>query len=685
MRATFPRFQKARFPALAALPAALAAVALGLCTAPAPAQEREAWNDARVLELVRRARLERHSTLVDTAFRSYRGEARGYVYFFIDRPDSDERTLVKADQVALELFWSAPNETEQRIVGLRDQKVLPTNIHYHLDHLIVVLDDYGDQIRLGDGDEVDAVLHPMAPGGPAVYDYLLADSLTLRYGAGAEEVRVYEVRVRPKNPDGDGFLGSVFLDRAAAAIVRMSFTFTPASYVDPYLDYIRISLDNSLWLGRHWLPYRQEAELRREIPELDFLAGSIIRGRWEIGGYEFNEELPSMAFTSPRGVVALPREQREAFPFERGLFDDLEQEGLAPTPSLEEIRAQARQILTGRTLTGLSPYRLHLRSFSDALRYNRAEGLFVGGGIHLRPQADALLRLSAGYAVGRERPSFSLSATTPPDRVVPVLDISWDALRDLGTLPGNAPVLGSLGAALGGEDFLDPYFARGARLTFRGALPGVGPELALGWERHASAERVLSGDRRDVRPVAEGILGSVEGRVPFPLPGSGQGSVAGTVGRLGDRSFGSLLALGGWRRDGPGREWKLRADLAAGAATWRTPPQMLFLLGGQGTLPGYDYRSFVGRRFWMTRLEATHPLRPPWVGIRAFTTLGATQLAGATLPAAWAATDSDGVRASVGAGLSLGWDVLRLDVARGLRDGRWEVMFSVDSRFHPWL
>jgi hypothetical protein len=112
---------------------------------------------------------------------------------------------------------------------------------------------------------------------------------------------------------------------------------------------------------------------------------------------------------------------------------------------------------------------------------------------------------------------------------------------------------------------------------------------------------------------------------------------------------------------------------------------MLFLLGGQGTLPGYDYRSFVGRRFWMTRLEATHPLRPPWVGIRAFTTLGATELAGATLPAAWAATDSDGVRASVGAGLSLGWDVLRLDVARGLRDGRWEVMFSVDSRFHPWL
>ncbi len=678
MRVSSPRRPTALFPVLAA-------VAVALCAEAARAQEREVWNDPRVLGLVRRARLERHSTLVDTAFWSYRGKARGYVYFFLDRPDTDERTLVKADQVALEILWRAPNETAQRIVGLRDQKVLPTNIHYHLDHLIVVLDDYGDRIRLGDGDEVESVLHPMAPGGPEFYDYLLADSLTLRYGEGAGEVRVYEVRVRPKNPDGDGFLGSVFLDRAAAAIVRMSFTFTPASYVDPYLDYIRIWLDNSLWLGKHWLPYRQEAELRREIPQLDFLAGSIIRGRWEIGGYEFNEELPLLAFTSPRGVTALPREQREAFPFERGLFDDVEQEGLTPAPSLEEIRAQAQQILTGRALTGLSPYRLHLRSFSDALRYNRAEGVFVGGGIHLRPQPNALLRFSAGYSVGRDQPSFSLSATTPPDRVVPVLDVFWDALRDIGPLPGTAPILGSLGAVLGGEDFLDPYFARGARLTFRGTLPDAGPELTLGWERHASAEGVLSGDRRAVRPVAEGVLGSAEGRVPFPLPASGRGTVVGTVGRIGDRSFGSVLAHGAWHRDGPGRDWKLRAELAGGAATQRTPPQMLFLMGGQGTLPGYDYRSFVGRRFWMTRLETTHPLRPPWVGIRAFTTLGATHLAGATLPTAWAATDSDGVRASVGAGLSLGWDVLRLDVARGLRDGRWEVMFSVDSRFHPWL
>jgi len=248
---------------------------------PAPlwAQGPENWNDDRAMELVRRTRLLRRSTVVDTAFRSYQAQARGYVYFFIDRPDSDERTLVKADQVALELFWQAPNETWQRIVGLRDEKVLPTNIRYHLDHLTVVQDDFGDRIRLGDGDEVSEVIHPAGPGATRVYDYLLADSLSIRYGGKGDEVRVYELRVRPKDPDRPGFIGSMFVDRSTAAIVRMSFTFTPASYVDPYLDYIRISLDNSLWMGKYWLPYRQEAELRRELPQLDFLAGSIIRGR----------------------------------------------------------------------------------------------------------------------------------------------------------------------------------------------------------------------------------------------------------------------------------------------------------------------------------------------------------------------------------------------------------------------
>ena len=61
-------------------------------------QARGRWNDRRVQELLGRARDVRRSAVVDSAFRSYRAEARGYVYFFLDRPGSDDHVLVKADQ-----------------------------------------------------------------------------------------------------------------------------------------------------------------------------------------------------------------------------------------------------------------------------------------------------------------------------------------------------------------------------------------------------------------------------------------------------------------------------------------------------------------------------------------------------------------------------------------------------------
>ncbi|NIU32194.1 MAG: hypothetical protein GWN82_16220, partial [Gemmatimonadetes bacterium] len=105
---------------------------------------------------------------------SYRARALGNVYFFIDRADSAQQVLVKGDQIALDLYWRAPDQTRQWIVGRRDEKVLPTGIRYHLDHLTVVQDDFGDHIRLGDGDEVERVVHPVGPGAEEIYDFLLA-------------------------------------------------------------------------------------------------------------------------------------------------------------------------------------------------------------------------------------------------------------------------------------------------------------------------------------------------------------------------------------------------------------------------------------------------------------------------------------------------------------------------------
>jgi hypothetical protein len=93
----------------------------------------------------------------------------------------------------------------------------------------------------------------------------------------------------------------------------------------------------------------------------------------------------------------------------------------------------------------------------------------------------------------------------------------------------------------------------------------------------------------------------------------------------------------------------------------------------------------VGDRYWLARGEVTLPVRPPWVGVRLIGAVGSTYLGSRALPPDWDDGDSGGVRASIGAGLSIGWDAFRVDLARGLRGGGWEALFSVAPQFRAWL
>ncbi len=111
----------------------------------------------------------------------------------------------------------------------------------------------------------------------------------------------------------------------------------------------------------------------------------------------------------------------------------------------------------------------------------------------------------------------------------------------------------------------------------------------------------------------------------------------------------------------------------------------MFMIGGRHTLPGHDYRAFLGNAYWLLRAEATVPLRRPYVGIRAIGAVGATHLGDVDLPADWPLVDSGGLRGSVGLGLSIGWDTMFIDVAHGVRGGGWEAVFSVSEQFRGWM
>src|SRR6266545_1265271 len=362
-----------------------AALLLIVVPAGAPAQ---AWNGDSALALARRAIERRAHAASDTALRDYKAQAHGFLFFLGQFGEglTEPPRLVKADQLELEVYWKAPQLSKQRIIGWRDRAELPTDINYHRDHLGIVQNNFGSAIRLGEGDEVRDVPHPLAPGGTDVYDFALGDTSAIELSQRA--VRVVALRVRPKNFNAAAIVGTLFVDAESAELVRMAFNFTPKAYLDPQLEDVSIVLDNALWEARFWLPYRQEIEIRRRATWLDIPARGIIRARWEIDGYVFNLGLDAGWFRGEE-ITALPKAQRDSFPWPGPLSAAI-QDVAEPVREndLQRVRAEVSRIAGRRALTGLKRQRLGARSLSELVHVNRVEGLAAGAGVVWRTSDD---------------------------------------------------------------------------------------------------------------------------------------------------------------------------------------------------------------------------------------------------------------------------------------------------------
>jgi hypothetical protein len=685
------------------IPAALALAALA---GPAAAAAQDGgWNSARALEIIQRAQERRQVALSDTGMVDYQADARGYIYFYLDRRDTGERTLVKTDQVALDVFWKAPNLAKQRIIGLRDERNLPTNIRYHEDHLTVVQDNFGDLIRLGDGDEVADVLHPAAPQAPGSYDYRLADSTSIRLPGSAEPVRVYKVQVRPKDSSRPALVGSVFVDRRGGDIVRMEFTFTPVSYVDRNLDYINVLLENGLYKGRFWLPNRQQVELRRQVPELGLPAGGMIRGTMRIANYRFNQNLPAGLFAGRR-LVSVPAEQREAFAFEQPINAELREVGLSAGGELGDIRREAAVLVGRRLLSGLPGTRIDLTSATGTLRYNRAEGLAIGPGVRFNPAERVSLGIRGGYATAAKQLFGEVDAWRGalPDRIG--IGAYYNQPRDVGGTPVISGAMNSVTALLAGYDFTDPYFATGVELRAdRVVGRGWNGAFRLRAEEHSSAALETDysllgggGHFRPVMPIDEGEFYSATVALRRPVPaevarGFSYGlSLEGAMTAQSDILAGHVRPRveAGWIARGSGGS-ELSVDVAAGAAIGDVPRQQLYLLGGRGTVPGYDFRAYGGDRFATARVTYAAELLRPFVRGRVFAAAGSVRQGGELDPFQGGVARPPlnlrtGDMYSVGAGVGLFFDILRIDVARGLGGGgRWEVIVEANPSFWDFL
>ena len=668
------------------------------------AQQRSdttAWNGAPTMRLVDRAIQRRSAQLADTGLADYTARAHGYLTFLVQVGEGfpDPPRVMKTDELAVEVYWRAPDQSKQRIVGRRDTLLLPTDIQYHRDHLAIIQNNFPSVIRLGDGDEVRDVPHPLSPAGRSAYDFAIGDSLTIR--TNERDIEVVMVRVRPRDDRLPRAVGAVYIDRESATVVRMAFSFTRAALRDKYLEDVSVVLENGLVDGRFWLPYRQEIEIRRTGSWMDFPARGVIRGRWEVCCARTNTGMSPSVMVGPEIVQATPDELR-AYPFTGALLAQLPSDvTLATDDNVRAVQDAAREMVRAEALARVRVTNPSARSISDVLRVNRVEGLALGAGVRRTLGFGFEGTVRGRYGTANRRGAGALAIAWRRANGVYVAARAVDDFADAGDQAEVSGVRNSFAAQEFGADYTDPYRERAVSLT-----AGYAP--ADGWRWSAVVDRrqesalavhaTPSTGRYEPTIAARSLdawrVGLEARRAAWAVGRATVGVRASLFAECDWTSADSRECEQGWLRGTI--EVEASRPVATGTLVTRTfaaglsggfapPPQRLVRLGGPVTGPGFDYHQFVGRAAVSQRLEWQRTI--PFVPMR-FGRFGRVPSTLTLAPFAmglWVdgqGAPTHGWHGSVGLGVLAFFDQLRVDVARGGRGGRWT--FSVDLSQALW-
>jgi hypothetical protein len=671
-----------------------------LLPAAAPPLRAQTWNDPRTDSLVQRATARRAAQIADTALAGYSATANGYLTFLGQLGEGLRLPpkILRTDQLALQVYWRAPDSSKQVIVGRRDTLLFPGDMRYHRDHLGIVQNNFPNVIRLGEGDEVRDVPHPLSAVGLAAYDFAISDSLRIHLPG--RDLFVYEVKVRPKDPALAGVVGAVYLDTASAAVVRMAFSFTRAAYLDTQLEDISIVLENALVEGRFWLPYRQEIEIRRSGTWLDFPARGIIRARWEICCYQVNTANPPRTFAGPEIVDAPPR-VKAAHQWSGGILDSLPADAsVATDEDVKRVQEEARALIAAKALTPRTGGAISANRLSDFARVNRVEGLALGAGAAWHATPSLSLGILARYGFDDHLLKGRLSAAflLPGGRSLTLF--AGREYRDASDVAERSLAVNSLSSQEYGSDFTDPYYVlnagvraglgawRDVRFTLTGAYEHQTALAVHATPFRFSYEPTLPASwlnelRFSLRAEREWTLGPRSDlRVDGTLTGGWLSELDSAT-----TTFGRAFVQAQWSQAIGSQQLVLRTT--AGAVTPAgSPAQEQVLLGGPITGPGYGYHQFAAAFGASQRVEWHLPV-PFWsVPLGEF---GRTPASFTLAPYAHVvyvdrtanfAQPAQGWYPSLGVGASFFFDLVRIDVARGLRDGTW--YFGVDLAHDLW-
>ncbi len=571
---------------------------------------------------------------------------------------------------------------------------------------------------------------PLGPDRERYYRFEGGDTVTIAFPTGAPQ-RVVRVEVWPLEAGATRekiFRGELYLDPETGILRRLKGQFLtiggpPESGRAKFLNKLAINgsvadIVTTEVPGAGWLPTYQRIDLEVLIP-LTTESWSILRVMSRLGEIEAivgapGEPPPPLPPLEPGRSVVTKDSLRH--------FRDWKLPPNTPINSVETADLFSVGPLALRP-DGPPEYLWRGPTTLEALRFNRVEGLYLGvsGTMYFRDAVPGLkVRGTAGYAMWPGLPRGGVTATLGRPRWA----TNVKAMRDLDLA----------------TKFADPLdYNRGVRALFQQdnydyvdrLTVGVGGEWFFNQLNPGGVTARIDwiDDRRTVADLSSGPLGQAytinPNVVAYEYPRVQVGvnwhpEVSSHFTKTGIGLHATYEAGGGdlpYQRIQAGfvvrLNWKvLTFTMVADAGTTiadNPPTQQLFLIGGSGSMPGYDYDQFGGNvgglSRWMIAVplpflqaplkigNATIPPIAPNFSYRFYagytnTTNDAAQAAldavgtqtvnGVTEPFS---VVSDGVKSTQEIRLSLFGTLLGFGAARPLEGGDWTFTFSFAQSF----
>jgi uncharacterized protein DUF5686/carboxypeptidase-like protein len=555
---------------------------------------------------------------------------------------------------------------------------------------------------------------PTAPNALDCYDYRLLG--TSRAGG----VNIYTIRMTPKSRLKPLFSGTITIAEGTYAVMGVDVT-PNETFTIPFVKNIdlRYRQQFALYDSLFWMPtdIRINGGFNVSIVGLSLprIGIEIISSIYDYG---LNQPLADSLFHRPRVTVDSSAALFDSSFWRGNMVLPLAEGEQQAYRTLDSSQTLQKQFEPGGPLALMGGGGTDRLLNSVELRFNRVEGLFLGGDFHPERLSPYIVpRVEAGYALSAHRFEHRLGVTLFGSKEHR-LGVGGDWYSTIEHFPDGdfyGPAAISLMALLLKNDYRDYYLAKGWRM-FVAAAPGRRLDATLSFisETDYSLSResdfslfARSSEYRPNPPVREGRLRAVRldlrlGPAAVPLDLVSRNALEISVERSSPRIAGSefdfteYAAVFNWSFTTFAGNLlfppALRVRASGGLGLGALPPQRIFRIDSRasgyapfGVLRGSDVGEFAGERFVIISAEQNFRSLPFLaLNIPFLYRNGIELLCGGSIAQSWVhpAPTPGGWYAEAGAGISRILDLFRADVTYRLKDPRgWFFTFSVATLF----